>query len=228
LNKKEFVYKDKKEKVFKKINVLLDYLAQLHKSPEKLWFDMLIKIYTLIEEKIAEIPQEGGTEARRRELEEMKKDIIDQMLDNIVGTFESKDILRVLNDKTQNIPETLKGKILTKIILHNAHENFILENCQSLVREDILMFHNIQLYPYAIKGTYHIPSCQSCSKNFVRSDSLLWFGCGHIFHASESCCSKGKCPICQTSIPTLIARFVSVRGPNRMMNKQGEAVENPL
>jgi len=112
---------------------------------------MLIKIYTLIEEKIAEIPQEGGTEARRRELEEMKKDIIDQMLDNIVGTFESKDILRVLNDKTQNIPETLKGKILTKIILHNAHENFILENCQSLVREDILMFHNIQLYPYAVR-----------------------------------------------------------------------------
>ena len=113
---------------------------------------MLIKIYTLIEEKTAEIPREGETEARRRELNEMKKDIIDQMLDSIVGTFESKDVLRALNDKTQNIPEALKGKILTKIILYNAHENFILESCQSLVREDILMFHNVQLYPYAVRG----------------------------------------------------------------------------
>jgi len=60
----------------------------------------------------------------------------------------------------------------------------------------------------------------NCLKNFVRSDSILWFGCGHVFHASESCCSKGKCPICQTSIPMLIARFVSVRGgPNMRMMK---------
>jgi len=224
LNKKEFVYKDKKDKIFKKIDVLLDYLGQLHKNPEKLWFEMLIRIFTLIDDRITELSKQSDEESRKRrkELEDMKKDVIDQMLDNIVGFFESKDVLRILNDKSQNIPESLKGKILTKIILHNAHENFILENCQSLVREDILMFHNIQLYPHAIKGSYHTPSCQNCLKQFVRSDSVLWFGCGHVFHASESCCSKGKCPICQTSIPALVARFVSVRGPNmRMPNKQG-------
>ena len=34
LNKQEFVYKDKKDKILKKIYVLLDYLGQLHKNPE--------------------------------------------------------------------------------------------------------------------------------------------------------------------------------------------------
>jgi len=58
---------------------------------------MLIKIFTLIEDKTNEISKQSDEESQKRvkQLDEMKKDIIDQMLDNIVGTFESKDVLRV-------------------------------------------------------------------------------------------------------------------------------------
>jgi len=56
-----------------------------------------------------------------------------------------------VNDKNIQVSEELKGKVLTHLILHNAHENFILEFCESLVREDILLFNNIQLFPKAVK-----------------------------------------------------------------------------
>ena len=58
---------------------------------------MLIKIFTLIEDKTNEISKQSDEESEKRvkQLDEMKKDIIDQMLDNILGTFESKDVLRV-------------------------------------------------------------------------------------------------------------------------------------
>ena len=63
-----------------------------------------------------------------------------------------------MNDKTLQIPETLKGKVLTQLVLQNAHENFILEFCESLVREDILLFNNIQLFPRAVTYIFNLYS----------------------------------------------------------------------
>lgn len=111
-----------------------------------------------------------------------------------------------------DFPLVLRRNLTIKILTHNVHEEFVLSYCKTLLCEDILNFININLLPiqvfrkidqlgfkhYQLRGNFHLPCCETCQRGFRTYEYVIWFGCGHLYHSTETCC-PGFCPVCQHS-----------------------------
>jgi hypothetical protein len=93
-----------------------------------------------------EIPKHEDQNTRE-ELVSLRDDIVDNILETMLKVYNSKEMIKNVEERLGGLPEKLRGKFLLKIMQHNNHEQFILEYCKDLLISDIFTLTNYKLIP---------------------------------------------------------------------------------
>mmetsp|Transcript_5597 Transcript_5597/g.4731 ORF Transcript_5597/g.4731 Transcript_5597/m.4731 type:complete len:114 (-) Transcript_5597:493-834(-) len=94
----------------------------------------------------------------------LKEEIVDILLENILMTFNSKEVLKTVDDLYESLPQKLKRKLLIRIMEHNNHEEFILHYSQKLQVEDYMSTLNSLLIVNQERGVVGKDYCLTCNK----------------------------------------------------------------
>jgi len=194
---------EEKEYVQSSLKDLLEYLGQNTISSESTWFKIMISVFKFFEDNLNRIGYEEKPEYKKLQL-----NVIDQILENIFASFDTKDLMNIVEENYDKLQPNLRRIVLSKLIFHHIHEEFILSYCKKLLCLDVLQFIDLQLLPSVIKGQFNVPNCEACNKPFRSYDYIVWFNCGHLYHSSQACCPGGQCVHCQTDPSAVIATAV--------------------
>ena len=89
-------------------------------------------------------------EEEKQEFKKLGYHLIDQMLENVFASFDSKDLMNIVEENYDRLQPNLRRVVLVKLIFHHIHEEFILSYCKKLLCLDILQFIDIDLLPSVV------------------------------------------------------------------------------